>query len=193
MMDAETRSLWSHILGKAMQGELKGTQLDIFPAEMITWERWRIDHPQTTVLALSRVRRNYTVDFYRRSAEFVFGWLVNWKAYSATFSVLRKDPILNLELDSWALLVTFHPDSTAAHIFSREVDGRDLYFVADEDVLMRDEQTGSIWNRNTGLAIEGSLKGKQLTHEIGIVSYEQAWQTFYPDNKKITRQEALLR
>lgn len=188
MMDKETRSLWSHLLGKAMQGELKDTQLELLPAEMVTWEQWRSDHPQTTVLALSRTRRNYTAQFYRRSAEFVIGWLWGRQAYSVSFSTLRKNNIINLKQDSWALLVTFHPESTSAHIFMRELEGRELHFVPENDVLMRDEQTGSIWNRNTGLAIEGQLKGKQLTHEVGVVSFELAWQRFHPNNKEITGQ-----
>jgi hypothetical protein len=40
MQDAETGSLWSHIRGEAMQGELKGTKLVPLSTELVTWEAW---------------------------------------------------------------------------------------------------------------------------------------------------------
>ena len=72
MMDVETGSLWSHILGEAMQGELKGTQLDSLPCDMVTWEAWLREHPKTTVLNLSRHKKhNYTREFYRQPERFL--------------------------------------------------------------------------------------------------------------------------
>ena len=57
MIDEETGSLWSHLLGEAMQGPLQGTQLEAVPSEMVTWESWRREHPQTTVREVSGSRR----------------------------------------------------------------------------------------------------------------------------------------
>ena len=34
MLDQETKSLWSHILGQAMRGPLKGTRLEVIPSTM---------------------------------------------------------------------------------------------------------------------------------------------------------------
>ncbi len=51
MVDTETESLWSHLLGKAMEGELKGTVLETLPATMVSWQSWKADHPATTVTA----------------------------------------------------------------------------------------------------------------------------------------------
>jgi hypothetical protein len=45
MLDIETRSLWSHILGEAMAGELKGQLLKPIPSDMVTWAAWKRDHP----------------------------------------------------------------------------------------------------------------------------------------------------
>ena len=36
MQDTETKSLWSHILGEAMDGELKGVVLKSLPSDMVT-------------------------------------------------------------------------------------------------------------------------------------------------------------
>lgn len=35
-MDKETRSLWDHITGEAIDGQLKGYQLDVWPIQMTT-------------------------------------------------------------------------------------------------------------------------------------------------------------
>ncbi len=186
MMDTETKSLWSHILGKGMRGELEGTQLEMLPAEIVTWKMRGREHTQTTVLNLSRTYREYTAEFYSNPDDFVFAWMLGGQPYSSSFEILQKHPILNLKLNERALLVTFSPDSTAAHIFLRQIEGKELHFVAEGENLMRDEQTGSIWNRNTGLALKGTLKGKHLEHQVGIVSYKRAWRVFHPDSKTIT-------
>jgi hypothetical protein len=183
MIDEETRSLWSHLLGEAMQGPLKGTLLESVPAEMVTWESWKREHPQTTVLNLSRTARNYVKQFYRRPQDFVFGWIENGQAYAGGFDMLIKNPVLNVKLAKSAMVVTFDKDSTAAHLFSSVVDKRTLQFVGDKPGRMQDSQTESTWNSNTGTAVEGPLKGKRLQQLVGIVSYAQAWNLFHPDTK----------
>ena len=38
MYDRQTRSLWSHVTGKAMKGPLQGTVLTVYPTSMqTTW------------------------------------------------------------------------------------------------------------------------------------------------------------
>ncbi len=185
MIDEETRSLWSHLLGEAMQGPLKGTKLQAVPAEMVTWESWRREHPKTTVLNLSRSARNYVKQFYRQPQDFVFGWIENGQPYAAGFDMLIKNPVLNLKLAKSTMVVTFDKDSTAAHLFSSVLDGRTLQFVPDKQGRMRDTQTTTIWSSNTGVAVEGPLKGKRLKQLVGIVSYARTWKGFHPDSKSV--------
>lgn len=92
MIDEETRSLWSHLLGEAMQGPLNGTELKAIPYEMATWESWKRKHPETSVLNLIRSSRNYVKEFYRRPHDFVFGWVVDGQAYAAGFETLLNVP-----------------------------------------------------------------------------------------------------
>ena len=63
MYDVETRSLWSHLLGEAMAGPLKGTVLGQVPSVMVDWKTWKSRHPQTTVLNLSRTSAAYRRSF----------------------------------------------------------------------------------------------------------------------------------
>ena len=98
MLDLETRSLWSHILGEAMDGELKGAQLEIIPADMMTWEAWKKQHPKTTVLSLSPTRfRNYRNSFYaQRPDRFVYGVVIDGSAYHFPWPSLTKHPVQNV-------------------------------------------------------------------------------------------------
>jgi hypothetical protein len=185
MIDEETKSLWSHLLGEALKGPLKGSELEALPAEMVTWEAWKREHPQTTVLNISRTSRNYVKDFYRNPSRFVFAWVKDAQPYAAGFDMLLKNPVLNLKLEKSPVVVTFDKESTAAHLFSSEVDDRSLMFVADKQGRMHDMQTGTTWNSNTGVAVEGKLKGKTLKQLVGIVSYANTWKKFHPNSKTV--------
>ncbi|WP_430505174.1 DUF3179 domain-containing protein [Haloparvum sp. PAK95] len=51
MYDRETDSEWKQSLGEAIAGPLAGTELDVRPASLTTWERFRDDYPAGDVLA----------------------------------------------------------------------------------------------------------------------------------------------
>lgn len=53
MMDRETSSLWSHITGKCLDGELAGSRLDQLPSVQTSWKLWQSAHPETRVLKKS--------------------------------------------------------------------------------------------------------------------------------------------
>lgn len=50
MVDAETDSLWHHLSGEAISGQMKGTELVRFPVETTTWADWLDRHPDTETL-----------------------------------------------------------------------------------------------------------------------------------------------
>ena len=50
MYDRQTESLWSQLLGEAVEGELKGTKLEYFPSVMTTWDEWKTRFPDTVAL-----------------------------------------------------------------------------------------------------------------------------------------------
>lgn len=71
-------------------------------------------------------------------------------------------------------------DIGTAALFSRVLDGQTLTFTADESGLIRDEQTGSLWNA-FGTAIEGELAGSQLQQVVGAPHFWFAWAAFQPE------------
>ena len=186
MMDTETKTEWSHILGRAMKGRLKGRQLEAIPADMVTWSAWKRDFPTTTVLAMKRTRQHaYTDEFYRNPRNFVIGFSTPAGPRHCSFATLIKQSVLNVDAGDLPLVISFDRSSTSARIFARELDGAVLKFQLDGKSLS-DVQTGSHWNRVTGEAISGPSKGKHLTLHVGIVSYTDVWKTFHPDSKAVS-------
>ena len=187
MMDLETKSLWSHLLGRAMDGKLKGTVLEVIPSDMTTWAAWRKSHPQTTVLDMSRTHRAYTKQFYNQPERFVIGMVDAGKAYHISLAALMKTPVQPLEIGDQKLVAAFTAESTSARIFSRVVGDRLLTFQASGQSDMQDSETNSQWSRATGVCVKGSLAGKSLTPRAGIISYKKAWDVFHPNSQEIGR------
>jgi hypothetical protein len=192
MRDVETGSLWSHIRGEAMQGELTGSKLTPLSTELVTWAAWRTEHPATTVLNMTRASRfvdqlglDHSKSFYKDATQFVYGWTVGFQRYHTLLAALQKQPVMNLTLPRANLLLTFDPDSTDINLFSRRVGSQDLTFAAAGTGRIRDEQTGTTWNARTGEALEGRLKGQRLQTHLGMISYTNAWESFYPSSTRV--------
>lgn len=71
-------------------------------------------------------------------------------------------------------------DIGTAALFSRNLNGQTLTFTAAEGGLIRDDQTGSIWNA-FGTATEGDLKDGQLQQLVGAPHFWFAWAAFQPE------------
>ena len=185
MIDTQTKSLWSHILGECMSGELKGAQLQPLVGDMLTWKAWRAEHPQTTVLNLSRTSNDYGREAYNKPERFVYGLLVNGQPRHLSMVSLSKSPIVNVQDPREPTVVVFDQESTLVRAFLRRVNDRDSLFSAADDGHMRDDATGSTWDCLTGTAVDGPLKGKQLEAVAGIMSFKNAWMTFHPDSQEV--------
>jgi len=51
MYDRQTESWWQQATGRAIVGELTGTQLEFLPVQLISWEQFVQAHPDGTVLS----------------------------------------------------------------------------------------------------------------------------------------------
>ena len=54
MVDNQTDTLWSHLEGTGLAGELEGVELEQFALETTTWGEWLEVHPDTETLAIPR-------------------------------------------------------------------------------------------------------------------------------------------
>jgi len=184
MLDQETGSLWSHILGTCMTGMLKDVELQSLPADMLTWRAWKMEHPETTVLNLRRTSANYTRAFYQNPDRFVVGFIAGDSPRHVTFTNLLSAPHMNVDAGGEPFLILSNRKSSSVRIFERRVGKQTLTFYLQGDQF-RDRETQTLWDRKTGRAIAGPLRQTLLTPRVGIVSYTSAWKTFHPDSQPV--------
>ncbi len=65
LYDRETETLWSHLLGVAIRGPLRGTRLTTIPSVVTSWGAWRRAHPNTRVLDAGRAPYDPYEVYYR--------------------------------------------------------------------------------------------------------------------------------
>ncbi|NDJ86880.1 MAG: DUF3179 domain-containing protein [Chloroflexi bacterium] len=76
--------------------------------------------------------------------------------------------------------LSVNPGTRSIHIYIRQLpDGTELRFSGNTDRLV-DDQTGSVWNPNRGVATEGELTGQGLREIPYISSFDWAWEDLYP-------------
>lgn len=187
MYDKLTDTKWNHSTGLAMFGKLTGARLEMLPSWVVRWGQWKAMQPHTKVLA--REGRGGFMGTYVADRSFAdFGLSVGQgpQAKLYPYDTLLKRPIVNDTLVPHALVVVFNPAHKEAMAFSRRVDDKELTFElakggSHESLAMRDRETGSTWDRLSGKAIAGRLKGKSLLPLIGVPWLKERWRQIYPD------------
>jgi Protein of unknown function (DUF3179) len=169
MYDRRTESWWQQITAEAVVGKLTGTELDVLPSQILSWEEFRRLHPDGDVLsrdtgfARDYGRNPYTsYDSNPRSAPFLFDGdpdrslppkervaaieTGDGSAVVYPFSRLEREAPLNDELDGTPMAAFFDPEVGSA---------------LDSSVLSK--------GRNVGAAVvfERSAGGRVLTFERG--------------------------
>lgn len=197
MYDRQTGSLWSQLLGEAVEGPLKGTKLEFLPAWQTTWQDWKSRYPQTLAL-----QKGYSGGFdpyerYFNSSdagvigeavedrrlyvkEFVIGVEQNGEAVAYPYSVLNDQPVVNDRVGGVPVLVVFDAETGSGVVFKRELDGQTLTFQSVDGLDLRDAETGSTWVGLSGAAQSGPLAGKLLERLKSTRSFWFGWKDFYP-------------
>ena len=198
MHDRETGSVWTHLDGKAIEGELAGARLGMIPMPQMTWAEWREAHPDTLVLS----RDTPFQDRYRvvrigrfNRAEALFGDdrlasndLVVGAELDGIFKgypleeLSRAGGVVNDTLGGKPVLVVYDAVAQTGLAYSRVVDGRALEFFnpIDAGFAIADRQTGSRWNAQ-GEAVSGPLKGNVLEFVPSFISEWYGWSGYHPD------------
>jgi hypothetical protein len=202
MYDRQTESLWSQLLGEAVEGELKGDRLDFFPSVMTTWEEWKGRYPDTVALVKGFSGSRDPYDSYYASEQagvigetfederlptkqFVVGVSRGDEAVAYPFSVLSLEPVVNDMVGDTPVVVVFGADEVTSAVFQREVEGQTLTFsLGDPEALtLTDAETGSTWQGLSGLATGGPLAGERLSQLKSTNSFWFGWKDFYPDTR----------
>jgi hypothetical protein len=197
MYDRNTDSMWSQALGQAVVGELTGYELKRIPFDLAKWSDWKKLNPDSVVLSTDTGHsRPYGSDPYgdyytdsrvifpvknsddrMHPKEIILGFDHNgsYKAYNLSDIESRK--IINDNINERNLvLVSVAP--SLVHAFDRTIESQVLEFTMNENTIT-DKQTGSKWNLD-GLAISGSLQGKQLDRVPFNPGFWFEWVAFHP-------------
>lgn len=194
MFDVETGSLWTQVLGQAIDGSLHGTRLDMVPSALMKWKNWERLHPRTQVLSRETGHdRDYNVDPYagyqssRRIGigseqradvytihpkEFVLGWEEGSQAIAFRYSRLAETRYAQVEFGQRALLATF--DEGAAHLY--EAAGHN--FTGDPNGNLADERAVR-WDPAAGT----SERGERLARLPAVPAFWFAWYDFHSSTK----------
>ena len=112
---------------------------------------------------------------------------VQFKAKLYPFSVLKAARVVNDHFNGKDILVYYSMKEHSATAWLRTVNGQSLTFEATQqtdphgNMLLRDEQTQSLWSWLRGEAVEGELKGQQLAQLSYNPILNDRFHAFYPD------------
>jgi hypothetical protein len=199
-------SLWSHLDGRCLAGELAGHQLKPLPVVLATWGEWLRLHPDSLVLSKDTPYRDRYRPLGLLKARLGSGyrWFpTDWKqglppeqlvlgirteegqwAYLLT----ELEPVTNQRLGSKPLVIFYSQDVEHAIAFLREVEGEELTFEMTGGVI-RDVETESLWSRE-GHCLEGPLAGRSLPFVPSITVEWYAWSAYYPQTRLLRRAHA---
>lgn len=208
MFDRQTGSLWSQILGQAVDGPLKGTALRPLPVTQTTWAQWLALHPRTTALKKEGIYSSLSADpyasYYRSqragvlgesredsrlpAKEVGLGTVLNGQPAFFPFSRLTEEPVVNSTVGNEPVLVLFSEQYQTALLFRRHVAGRVLTFrLAPESdktsLLLEDVETGTRWNGWLGAATDGPLAGARLERVPATTSFWFGWKDWHPNTE----------
>jgi Protein of unknown function (DUF3179) len=203
MRDEETGSWWQQVSGKAIQGPLKGKQLEWVAFDEVSFTIWKREHPSGQVLLADadlkekyakpdwelRMLSNPTVTVVDpkdplRPRALVIGVRIDGasKAYPMQ-QLLLENPVVDT-LASKPILLVVGPDGRSVRAFERTAGGQtlDLYLEPDSNPFrLVDGQTGSHWDFS-GMAVQGPLAGKQLPRLQTLKDYWFDWKLYNPQS-----------
>jgi hypothetical protein len=204
MYDRLTDSLWSQVLGKAVQGPQTGQALSLLPSSFTTWGEWRAEYPDTDVLlpppesdAMGNPPRNYDrnpyvgyddidrvgigynddVDERLNPKATVIGVATDDGARAYPRETVETRGVVNDTVGGLPVVVTVTTSGSLV-AYERTVEGETLTFERSGDTLTAG---GSQWAVVTGRARDGSYEGTQLvTANDRSPMFWFAWADFYP-------------
>jgi hypothetical protein len=200
MYDRQTGTLWSQLLGEAVEGELTGNRLEFLPAWQTTWADWKAQHPDTVALEKGYFGAADPYDYYYEDGragvigetlnddrlntkEFVIGVEQDGVAVAFPFSQLNETPVVNEQVGQTPVLVVFNAETGTGVVFDRWIAGQNLTFEASDGLTLIDQQTGTIWDGLSGEALEGDLVGERLTRVKSTSSFWFGWKDWYPQTQ----------
>ncbi len=165
MQDLETETLWSHITGEALEGELAGSRLEILPSIQTTWAEWKASHPGAQVLVKSEeVKSSRYASYFdnpERTGLFRARWLQGRLPGKTLVYGLRHGP------HAVAVVPEILADGQAHAV---ELGGQEV-------IIQR--------QKNGGVRAWWGGAGRQHEELAVLESFWFAWSGFYPNTEVV--------
>jgi len=195
-------TLWSALTGRALEGPLKGNQLERIPSLTTTWGYWMMLHPESTAYDLFDGKKYPMAplphelspeakatmeegDERLPSMSLVLG--IDDGKHQKAFAIndtAERDCQLGDVGETPVAAFWYGPTKTAV-AFDRRIEGQTLTLYADsispESAPFKDKETDSRWTI-AGRAVDGPLRGKELTWVSSIQCRWYAWSAEFPDS-----------
>lgn len=129
----------------------------------------------------------------------VFGWLEEDVPKALPQAILVWHEIVNDQAGAHPISFTYCPlTGSAVGLLGQAQDGRALTFgtsgnLVNSNLLMYDRQTDSRWPQILGIAIQGSARGRALTHAPLVWTTWERWKRLYPTSLVLSRQTGYVR
>lgn len=168
MYDRQTRSLWTHVTGRCIEGVLAGARLSMLPATLTTFREWVAQHPTTLVLAkgAGEGRGSKYQDYASSEMQGIFGT----RAKRAELE--PKEIVQGLAIDGEAAVIPIAACKEGVPI-RFGVEGRSL-------AALKSGGAVKFYERGSGDDVP-SL-GKEVP---STTAYWFAWLNFYPKSRVI--------
>ena len=188
MYDKETESLWVHVTGEAIKGPLKGERLKFVPCALTTWTQWKAHYPDTKVLDGQRApgfMGTYTGNDERRQ-DFGLAVFFPGQVKMYPYDILAEKKILHDTVNGQDIVLVLSVRTGVARAFAPNVDGERLNFLLldeseEDELLLTDEETESVWDGLSGRALDGAYADEQLPVFVSLPILSSRFPVFYPD------------
>jgi hypothetical protein len=150
MYDRQTRTLWNHLTGQPVLGELaaRDLRLKILPVVLTSWGEWKTQHPNTRVLDQNT---GYARPYFPGAAYGDY-----YAAPNTMFPVYRRSRLLDPKARVFALQIGDVPKAYPLDLLARERVVNDT--LNDVGVLI--------------IATRGSIRVDGQNQRVGPVQYE---------------------
>ena len=203
MIDRETETWWSHITGEAISGPSKGQYLEKIQSVQTTWAEWYWEHPDTSVLRKNEdVQSSHYKKYFddpEKTGLFRSQWLVDrmpgkklvWgaslgpHAVAATGEAFGGDRLVQVDLGETPVVLAWGNDGGVRGFVARS-GSKTLQFVADDHGI-KDVETSSRWDLETGKCVKGKSAGMALEAVSVTRVFWFAWSSYYPNTKVVDK------
>ena len=205
MYDRQTETWWQQFTGEGIVGKYAGEQLNFLSTQVISWEDFKVAHPDGEVLARPNMPRNYgynpyvgydstsrpflfqgTPDSRLAPAERVLGLTTETEAIAYPFPALEEAGVVH-DLFGGVELVIFHKAGLASALDSSVISqGRDIGAVSvfdrqvgDQILTFSSNDDGTFSDAETGSTwdILGEAVGGPLAGEMltPVLHFDHFW------------------